>query len=175
MTRRVEQTVRAAKRDGGPAYASPDDAFAGTVAFSCVSLTYVVVAVTPLTVLVGKNESGKTALLKALHKFNPFKPEPYATREWPRGHRDARSADQVVSLLSSDNRDARKVAALALSLAGCQHLASALMSVCGSVSNETIPNASVRRLSAAPGYLIGTSNSAHRPGSHLPVRRSIQK
>src|SRR5438874_838106 len=31
------------------------------------------------------------------------------------------SADQVVSLLSCDNRDARKVAALALSLAGCQH------------------------------------------------------
>ena len=31
------------------------------------------------------------------------------------------TADQVVSLLSCDNRDARKVAALALSLAGCQH------------------------------------------------------
>jgi predicted ATPase len=54
------------------------------------------IAVTPLTVLVGKNESGKTALLKALHKFNPFTPEPYAAREWPRGHRDARSAEQVV-------------------------------------------------------------------------------
>src|SRR4026208_1215190 len=54
------------------------------------------IAVTPLTVLVGRNESGKTALLKALHKFNPFRPEPYAAREWPRGHRDARSAEQVV-------------------------------------------------------------------------------
>jgi predicted ATPase len=54
------------------------------------------IAVTPLTVLVGKNESGKTALLKALHKFNPFRPEPYAAREWPRGHRDTRSAEQVV-------------------------------------------------------------------------------
>src|SRR5262245_37765445 len=31
------------------------------------------------------------------------------------------TAEQVVSLLSCDSRDARKVAALALSLAGCQH------------------------------------------------------
>jgi len=50
-----------------------------------------------ITVVVGKNESGKTALLKALHKFNPFKPEPYnIDREWPRGHRKERSQDQVV-------------------------------------------------------------------------------
>lgn len=49
-----------------------------------------------MTVLVGKNESGKTALLKALHKFNPFTPEPYSMAdEWPRGHRDKRSEDQV--------------------------------------------------------------------------------
>ena len=54
------------------------------------------IAVTPLTVLVGKNESGKTALLKALHKFNPFKPEPYAIREWPRGHRDTQATGEVV-------------------------------------------------------------------------------
>jgi predicted ATPase len=50
----------------------------------------------PLTVLVGKNESGKTAILKALHKLNPLHPEPYHPREWPRGHRGSRSADQVV-------------------------------------------------------------------------------
>jgi len=50
-----------------------------------------------ITVVVGKNESGKTALLKALHKFNPFKPEPYnIDREWPRGHRKERSQDAVV-------------------------------------------------------------------------------
>jgi predicted ATP-dependent endonuclease of OLD family len=50
-----------------------------------------------ITVVVGKNESGKTALLKALHKFNPFKPDPYnIDREWPRGHRKERSQDQVV-------------------------------------------------------------------------------
>ena len=49
------------------------------------------------TVLVGKNEAGKTSLLKALHKFNPFKPEPYSmAREWPRGFRGERSDAQVV-------------------------------------------------------------------------------
>jgi predicted ATP-dependent endonuclease of OLD family len=50
-----------------------------------------------LTVLVGKNEAGKTSLLRALHKFNPFEPEPYSiAREWPRGHRGERSDSQVV-------------------------------------------------------------------------------
>jgi len=54
------------------------------------------VDVGPLTVLVGKNESGKTTLLKALHKFNPFSPEPYSIpTEWPRAYRDTRSKDQV--------------------------------------------------------------------------------
>ena len=38
-----------------------------------------------VTALVGRNESGKTALLKALHKFNPATAEPYnAQREFPR-------------------------------------------------------------------------------------------
>src|SRR2546426_11654530 len=50
-----------------------------------------------LTVLVGKNESGKTSLLRALHKFNPFRPEPYViNREWPRGHRRQQDEKQVV-------------------------------------------------------------------------------
>ena len=54
------------------------------------------VRVTPLTVLVGKNESGKTTLLKALHKLNPALAEPYKmTDEWPRGHREKRSEDHV--------------------------------------------------------------------------------
>jgi len=55
------------------------------------------IEVTPLTVVVGKNEAGKTTLLRALHKFNPFKPEPYSIdREWPRGHRKERNDEQVV-------------------------------------------------------------------------------
>ena len=38
-----------------------------------------------VTAFVGRNESGKTALLKALHKFNPAVKEPYrAQREFPR-------------------------------------------------------------------------------------------
>src|SRR6266404_5275509 len=38
-----------------------------------------------VTAFVGRNESGKTALLRALHKFNPATPEPYnAQREFPR-------------------------------------------------------------------------------------------
>ena len=55
------------------------------------------VDVDDITVIIGKNESGKTALLKALHKFKPFKPEPYTLeREWPRGHRQERSVDAEV-------------------------------------------------------------------------------
>jgi predicted ATP-dependent endonuclease of OLD family len=53
--------------------------------------------VSDITVVVGKNESGKTGLLRALHKFKPFKAEPYVIeREWPRGHRKERSPDAVV-------------------------------------------------------------------------------
>jgi len=38
-----------------------------------------------VTSFVGRNESGKTTLLKALHKFNPATPEPYnPQREFPR-------------------------------------------------------------------------------------------
>ncbi len=48
-----------------------------------------------VTALVGRNESGKTALLKALHKFNPATPHPYVPqREFPRDRftRDFRNA-----------------------------------------------------------------------------------
>src|SRR5690348_14286623 len=55
------------------------------------------VRVTDLTVLVGKNEVGKTSLLRGLHKFNPFHAEPYdIQREWPRAHRDKRTDKQIV-------------------------------------------------------------------------------
>lgn len=54
------------------------------------------VDVQALTVIVGKNESGKSSLLKALHKLNPYTPEPYfMEREWPRGHRRDRSDKQI--------------------------------------------------------------------------------
>lgn len=50
-----------------------------------------------LTCVVGKNQSGKTALLRALHKFNPYDPDPYnITREWPRGERRDQNPKQVV-------------------------------------------------------------------------------
>jgi predicted ATP-dependent endonuclease of OLD family len=55
------------------------------------------VEVAPLTVVVGKNEAGKTTLLRALHKFNPFRAEGYTMdNEWPRGHRKERNDSQVV-------------------------------------------------------------------------------
>lgn len=55
------------------------------------------VEVNPLTVLVGKNESGKTSLLKALHKLNPYTSEPYIiAREWPRARLREQSEQQVV-------------------------------------------------------------------------------
>lgn len=59
------------------------------------------VTVDDIAVIVGKNESGKTSLLKALWKFNPFKAEPYSLdREWPRGRRKDRSPDQPVSTVA---------------------------------------------------------------------------
>jgi predicted ATP-dependent endonuclease of OLD family len=55
------------------------------------------VKVTPLTVVVGKNESGKTTLLKALHKLKPGSSAPYTIEsEWPRGRRQARNPKQIV-------------------------------------------------------------------------------
>jgi hypothetical protein len=56
------------------------------------------IEVEDIAAIVGKNESSKTSLLKALWKFNPFKAEPYSLdREWPRGRRKDRSPDQPVS------------------------------------------------------------------------------
>jgi len=50
-----------------------------------------------LTCIVGKNQSGKTALLRALHKFNPHRPDAYdIRREWPRGQRTKQNKNQVV-------------------------------------------------------------------------------
>ena len=53
--------------------------------------------VNSLTAFVGKNESGKTSLLKALHKLNPDSSESYdIEKEWPRTHRKDRKPEQVV-------------------------------------------------------------------------------
>ena len=47
-----------------------------------------------VTAFVGRNEAGKTALLKALHKFNPAIKEPYnAQREFPRDRFTAKYRD----------------------------------------------------------------------------------
>ncbi len=55
------------------------------------------VDVESLTVLVGKNEVGKTSLLRALHKLNPFVSDPYnMDSEWPRGRRQERNPAQKV-------------------------------------------------------------------------------
>jgi len=63
-----------------------------------------------LTVLVGKNESGKTSLLKALHKFNPFHPENYIfTTEWPRGLRKERDENFPVCSCRFILNEAEKV------------------------------------------------------------------
>ncbi|MDC8771723.1 AAA family ATPase [Roseateles albus] len=66
-----------------------------------------------MAVVVGKNESGKTSLLKALWKFNPFQEESYnLDREWPRGRRKERDAKfEVVTCRFTF--DAKELAALA--------------------------------------------------------------
>ncbi len=51
-----------------------------------------------VTVIVGKNESGKTSLMRALWKFNPFSDVGYdPLREWPRGYRRAMTDDSPVT------------------------------------------------------------------------------
>lgn len=68
-----------------------------------------------ITTIVGKNESGKTALLKALHKFNPFTPEEFSQdREWPRGHRKSRSLEKevVFTRFEFDEDEAREISEL---------------------------------------------------------------
>jgi len=50
-----------------------------------------------IAVIVGKNESGKTSILKALWKFNPYDNSIYEIEtEWPRAKWESRRKDQVV-------------------------------------------------------------------------------
>ena len=56
------------------------------------------VKVDDIAAIVGKNESGKTSLLKAIWKFNPYDESGYnIDREWPRGHRKDKSIDKTVA------------------------------------------------------------------------------
>ncbi len=68
------------------------------------------IEIDPLTAFIGRNEAGKTTLLKALHKLNPFKGEAYDIhREWPRGFRRDRRNDfepcRAKFRLSEEERD----------------------------------------------------------------------
>jgi predicted ATPase len=61
------------------------------------------------TVLVGKNESGKTAVLKALHKFNSVKRQPYnGLREFPRKFFNDFQGDEPVVTLKFSLEDEEK-------------------------------------------------------------------
>ena len=71
--------------------------------------------------LSNKNESGKSALLKAFHKFKSLTPEPYTLdREWPRGHRRERSPDAVVvqTRFDFEGRELDEAAAVGLTVGG---------------------------------------------------------
>jgi predicted ATP-dependent endonuclease of OLD family len=60
----------------------------------------------PLTCIVGKNQSGKTALLRALHKFNPHNSSPYDLRkDWPRGERKQKTPHQIVCTIKFQLND----------------------------------------------------------------------
>lgn len=64
-----------------------------------------------LTCIVGKNQSGKTALLRALHRFNPREADPYdIVKDWPRGERRTKNPKQVVAQVTFALDDAEKTA-----------------------------------------------------------------
>jgi len=65
-----------------------------------------------LTCIVGKNQSGKTALLRSLHKFNPHNDDPYdLRRDWPRGERRQKDPNQIVCTVKFQ-LDQEEIAAL---------------------------------------------------------------
>jgi len=65
--------------------------------FRCVQDSGWVSSLDDIAVIVGKNESGKTSVLKALWKFNPFHEGHYSLdREWPRGRRKDRAPEKTV-------------------------------------------------------------------------------
>ena len=82
------------------------------------------VLVDQMKTLVGKNESGKTSILKALHKFNPAIPEPYnALKEFPRRRFHEYSDKAIVveakfSLEPEEKRELAKIDARLLDITG---------------------------------------------------------
>ena len=82
------------------------------------------VLVDQMKTLVGKNESGKTSILKALHKFNPAIPEPYnALKEFPRRRFHEYSEKTIVveakfSLEPEEKRELAKIDARLLDITG---------------------------------------------------------
>ena len=68
-----------------------------------------------IAVIVGKNESGKTSLLKALWKLNPFHDVNYnIDREFPSGRRKEKSSDKIVvtARFSLSKEEMAKLAAI---------------------------------------------------------------
>lgn len=68
-----------------------------------------------LTCIVGKNQSGKTSLLRGLHKFNPHNNDSYnIDKDWPRKERSQRDKKQTVcevkfELGESDIQELQKI------------------------------------------------------------------
>ena len=60
-----------------------------------------------IAAIVGKNESGKTSVLKALWKFHPYKEEEAyeIDREFPRGKRRDKSPEKVVTTVRFELTD----------------------------------------------------------------------
>lgn len=79
-----------------------------------------------LTCIVGKNQSGKTSLLKALHKFNPHnKAEKYKiAHDWPRGERRQRDPKQVVceATFELDAEEQKTLAQIAAGTMDAKHV-----------------------------------------------------
>lgn len=95
-----------------------------------------------IAVVVGKNESGKSSLLKALWKFNPFKSHPYTLdREWPRGRRKERSeeATVVVAEFAFDQSEQMEIADIDECTAGITGV-TITKNYKGSFSHSFLPN-----------------------------------
>jgi predicted ATP-dependent endonuclease of OLD family len=76
-----------------------------------------------ITVIVGRNESGKTSFLKALWRLNPYHKIGYnIDREWPSGRRKEKSPDKVVveAVFSFSDDEQKEIIAIHGSAKGIQ-------------------------------------------------------